>query len=145
MGGIQSYLWELVRRLPPDEIVVLTTAYPGAAAFDAAQPFRVERTQGRVLCCRRLRWPGASTRWPTRSGATSIVLDPPMPLGLLHRRLRRPYAVVLHGGVVGQARPPIPASCWRVCCAARLTSSRPARSRRPRRAERAGSACHRSP
>ena len=106
MGGIQSYLWELVRRLPPDEIVVLTTAYPGAAAFDAAQAFRVERVDARVL-------------WPTRAlaarinrladevSARSVVVDPPIPLGMLHRRLRRPYAVVLHGGVAGQARPPL--------------------------------------
>lgn len=95
-----------MRRLPPDEIVVLTTAHPDASAFDAAQPFRIERTNSAVL-------------WPTRAlarrinaladelYATSIVLDPPMPLGLLHRRLKKPYAVVLHGGVVGQARPPL--------------------------------------
>ncbi|MBV9256009.1 MAG: glycosyltransferase family 4 protein [Actinobacteria bacterium] len=106
VGGIQSYLWELVRRLPPDEIVVLTTAHADAAAFDAAQPFRIERVNGAVL-------------WPTRAlarrinaladevFATSLIIDPPMPLGLLHSRLKKPYSVVLHGGVVGQARPPI--------------------------------------
>ena len=42
-GGIQSYLYELWRRLPPDETTVLTTPFAGAAAWDAAQPFRVER------------------------------------------------------------------------------------------------------
>ena len=40
IGGIQSYLWELWRRLPPEDATVLTTAYPGAAAFDAASPIR---------------------------------------------------------------------------------------------------------
>ena len=43
IGGIQSLLWEWWRRLPPDRFAVLTSPYAGAAAFDAAQPFRVER------------------------------------------------------------------------------------------------------
>ena len=35
VGGIQSYLWELWRRLPSDSFAVLTTPYRGAAEFDA--------------------------------------------------------------------------------------------------------------
>ena len=34
IGGIQSYLWELWRRLPADEAAVLTTPYAGAAEFE---------------------------------------------------------------------------------------------------------------
>nr|MBA2751588.1 glycosyltransferase family 1 protein [Actinomycetota bacterium] len=34
VGGIQSYLWELWRRLPSDQVTVLTTPYEGSAAFD---------------------------------------------------------------------------------------------------------------
>ena len=49
VGGIQSYLWELWRRLPPDEVTVLTTPYDGSAEFDRAQPFRVVRDKDRVL------------------------------------------------------------------------------------------------
>ena len=30
VGGIQSYLWELWRRLPPDDFTVLTSPYDGA-------------------------------------------------------------------------------------------------------------------
>jgi len=45
VGGIQSYLWELWRRLPPDEVTVLTTPHEGAAAWDAEQPFRVVRSK----------------------------------------------------------------------------------------------------
>ena len=41
VGGIQSYLHELWRRLPPEDTTVLTTPYAGAADFDAEQPFRV--------------------------------------------------------------------------------------------------------
>ena len=43
VGGIQSYLYELFRRLPAQELTVLTTAYSGAADFDRQQPFRIER------------------------------------------------------------------------------------------------------
>ena len=112
VGGIQSYLWELVRRQPAGTTTVLTTAHPGAAAFDAKQPFRVERWPGQVL------WPTLALAHRINAladevGATSIVLDPPMPLGLLHRRVRRPYVVVLHGGVVGQARLPVVRSLLR--------------------------------
>ena len=49
VGGIQSYLWELWRRLPPEETFVYTTPYRGADAFDAAQPFWIERSREPVL------------------------------------------------------------------------------------------------
>jgi phosphatidylinositol alpha-1,6-mannosyltransferase len=100
IGGIQTMLWELWRRLDPTSFVVLTTPHPDAAAWDAEQPFRVVRTRQRVL-------------WPTRGlrtqidalarqvGATRIVLDPALPVGLLGPHLRSaPYAVVVHGAEV---------------------------------------------
>jgi phosphatidylinositol alpha-1,6-mannosyltransferase len=96
VGGIQSYLWELWRRFPPDEVTVLTTDHPGAAEFDATQPFRVERRRGPVL----LPTPVLVRRideLATEVGASLVVLDPALPVGLVGRRLRRPYAVVLHG------------------------------------------------
>jgi phosphatidylinositol alpha-1,6-mannosyltransferase len=106
-GGIQSYLWELWRRLPPESFAVLTTRFDGAAAFDAAQPFRVERERAKVL-------------WPTRALARRIdrmaaeidaglvVLDPALPIGLVGRRLARPYGIVVHGAeIVVPGRLPI--------------------------------------
>jgi phosphatidylinositol alpha-1,6-mannosyltransferase len=100
LGGIQSYLYELWRRLPPDDTFVLTTPYAGDGAFDVAQPFRVERTRDRVL-------------FPTRSlarridalarevSAGIVFLDPMLPLGLLGARLRSaPYVVIAHGAEV---------------------------------------------
>jgi phosphatidylinositol alpha-1,6-mannosyltransferase len=98
VGGIQSYLWELWRRLPAAEVTVLTTAYPGAAAFDAAQPFRIERA-GRVL----LPTPALARRIDALAAevaADVVFLDPALPLGALGPRLRRPYVVVLHGAEV---------------------------------------------
>jgi phosphatidylinositol alpha-1,6-mannosyltransferase len=34
IGGIQSYLWELWRRLPPEDVTVLTSPYADADIFD---------------------------------------------------------------------------------------------------------------
>lgn len=48
-GGIQSYLHELVSRLPSDEVVVFASSYEGAAAFDRTQSFPVVRDRSSVL------------------------------------------------------------------------------------------------
>ena len=98
VGGIQSYLWELWRRLPPEQATVLTTRYPGAPAFDAGQAFRVERA-GPVLLPtpvlrRRIRTLAADV------GALVVVLDPALPVGMVGPFLDIPYAVVLHGAEV---------------------------------------------
>ena len=99
VGGIQSYLWELWRRLPPEEFVVLTTAHPDAPAFDAAQPFRVERVASSVLLptpalIRRI------DRLAAEVGASFVILDPALPLGALGPRLALPYLVVGHGAEI---------------------------------------------
>ena len=99
IGGIQSYLWELWRRLPAERFTVLTTAHPGAEAFDRAQPFDVVRTGRRVL----LPTPEMVRRTDQLAeevGAGVVLLDPALPLGLMGPRLRRPYAVVVHGAEV---------------------------------------------
>ena len=99
VGGIQSYLWELWRRLPPERAVVFSTAYPGAAEWDAAQPFRVVRSHHSVLV------PTAATaarieQLAAEVDAAVVLLDPALPLGLVGPKLTRPYAVVLHGAEV---------------------------------------------
>jgi phosphatidylinositol alpha-1,6-mannosyltransferase len=99
VGGIQSYLYELWRRLDPADTAVLATPYPGAAAFDAAEDFLIERDRDRVLFPR-----AALARridaLAARHGAELIVLDPVLPLAALGPRLHRPYAVVVHGAEV---------------------------------------------
>ena len=100
VGGIQSYLYELWRRLPPEETTVLTTAYDGAPAWDAAQAFRVERTHARFLVptaalARRI------DALATEVGAGVVFLAPMLPLGHVARRLRAaPAVVVTHGAEV---------------------------------------------
>ena len=99
VGGIQSYLWELWRRLPPERATVLTTPYRGASAFDADQPFRVVRSRRRVL----LPSPGLVTEIRALAeevGAGVVLLDPALPLGLVGPHLGLPYAVMLHGAEV---------------------------------------------
>ncbi len=99
VGGIQSYLWELWRRLDPASFVVLTSPYAGAEAWDAEQPFRVVRTREPWLLphppmVRRVNELAAEV------GASFVVLDPAVPLGMIGPRLALPYAVVLHGAEV---------------------------------------------
>ena len=96
VGGIQTYLWELWRRLPAGDVTVLTTAHEHAAVFDAAQPFRIVRTAHKVL----LPTPQLVRQIEALADevdATFVVLDPALPVGLVGLRLLRPYVVVVHG------------------------------------------------
>lgn len=99
LGGIQSYLWELWRRLPPQSFTVLTTPYEGAEEWDAEQPFRVVRARESVL----LPTPDLARRvddLAEETGADLVVLDPALPVGAIGPHLSRPYSVVLHGAEV---------------------------------------------
>jgi len=99
VGGIQSYLWELWRRLPAGDVTVYTTPYPGAADFDQNQGFALERSPEPVLLP--YPWlPGRMNRLAARHDADLVVWDPAVPLGLTAPHVDRPYAVVLHGSEV---------------------------------------------
>ncbi|MDQ2729468.1 MAG: glycosyltransferase family 4 protein [Actinomycetota bacterium] len=99
IGGIQSYLWELWRRLPPEDVTVLTTGHHDTERFDAEQLFRVVRTREPVLLpnphlIHRIRSLVAET------SSEAVVLDPALPIGMVGPALGVPYAVVLHGAEV---------------------------------------------
>jgi phosphatidyl-myo-inositol dimannoside synthase len=103
VGGIQSYLWELWRRLDPDSYVVLTaSSHPDAATFDAEAAragIRITRAPSTVLL------PTPATvrqvrRVASKYGARFVVVDPALPLGLAGPAMGLPYAVVLHGAEV---------------------------------------------
>lgn len=100
IGGIQSYLYELWRRLPLRDATVLTTSHEGDHAWDAEQRFRVVRAAERQF------FPTASLArridaLASEVGASVILLDPWLPLGQLGPRLRAaPYVVVVHGAEV---------------------------------------------
>ena len=99
LGGIQSYLWELWRRLDPGSFTVLTTPYDGTDAWDATQPFRIERVTENML----LPTPSLARRIDALAadvGARLVMLDPAFPVGFVGPRLQLPYGVVLHGAEV---------------------------------------------
>lgn len=99
IGGIQSYLWELWRRLPPDDVIVHTTPYAGTEAFDAEQDFTIVRSREPWL----LPQPVLTRRvdaLASRYDAELVILDPAVPAGLIGPHLDRPYGVVLHGAEV---------------------------------------------
>ena len=99
VGGIQSYLWELWRRLPAEAVAVHTTPYAGAGQFDAEQSFAITRSRESVL----LPTPMVSRRVERLAevhGAELVIWDPALPVGHAAHRVHRPYAVVLHGAEV---------------------------------------------
>ncbi|MFI5053299.1 MAG: glycosyltransferase family 4 protein [Acidimicrobiia bacterium] len=100
IGGIQSYLYELWRRLPIADATVLTTQYAGAAEWDGEQQFRVVRAPERQF----FPTPSLVRRIDTLAReveARVIFLDPWLPLGYVGPRLRAaPYLVVVHGAEV---------------------------------------------
>lgn len=103
VGGIQTYLFELWRRMDPSSYVVLTARSDrDAETFDAAQEregITVVRTaQGFLLPTPSLR--RQICELATRHDAGLVVLDPALPVGLVGPKLSLPYAVVLHGAEV---------------------------------------------
>ena len=99
VGGIQSYLWELWRRLPADLVAVHSTPYEGAREFDAAQDFAVSRSREPVL----LPTPMVSRRvgrLAEAHRADLVIWDPALPVGHVAPKVELPYAVVLHGAEV---------------------------------------------
>ena len=84
---------------------MLAPAHPDAQGFDDRVPYRVERATSKVL-------------WPTRQlsrqieslaeecHADLVLLDPPLPTGLVTLRMTRPHGTFVHGGVATQSRPP---------------------------------------
>lgn len=100
LGGIQSYLYELWRRLPPADTTVLTTPYDGDAAFDTEQPYRVVRTKQTFL----LPTPSLTRDVDALARelrADVVFVDPMLPVGAIGPRLRAaPYAVVAHGSEI---------------------------------------------
>jgi phosphatidylinositol alpha-1,6-mannosyltransferase len=108
-GGIQSFLYGLVSRLPPDDVVVYTSQWRGWQEWDATQPFRIVRENTSVLLptpsVRRrakqlLREHGCDVAW---FGAAA-------PLGLLADGLRsagaRRVVATTHGHEAGWAMLP---------------------------------------
>lgn len=99
VGGIQNYLYELWRRLPSERFGVLTIAHEGADAFDAKQDFRIKRLDVAMLLPRhKIRI--EIENYAREIGATHVVLDPVLPIGIVGPSLSLPYSLVVHGAEV---------------------------------------------
>ena len=99
LGGIQNYLWELWRRLPPEEVCVLTRSHPGGAEWDAQQGHQVVRSPRQFLLPTR-EMAEEISRLVAEVDAELVLYDPAVPLGALAPRLPHPYGVILHGAEV---------------------------------------------
>ncbi len=98
-GGIQNYLWELYRRLPADEVVVLTHPSPGWERWDKAQDHSIVRTRQPVLLPEP--WLARQVQELVEAESIDLVMyDPAVPVGMLGPRLPAPYGVILHGAEV---------------------------------------------
>lgn len=87
-GGIQTLVYEFVRRFDPATVSVLTSSHEGDAQFDALQAFRVQRCATSVLL------PTRKTLRQARemieaTGATQVIFGAMAPLGLLAPALRK--------------------------------------------------------
>jgi len=99
IGGIQSYLWEIYRRLPQDEVVILCTPHKDSEQFDLVQDHKIIRTRQRVLL------PTPNLARKIRSLVSThdidiVMFDPAVPVGMLGPKIGSPYGVILHGAEV---------------------------------------------
>ena len=110
-GGIQTFVYELVRRLDPDNVVVYTSKWKGWSEFDAAQLFPVIREDTSVL----LPTPKVRRRAQDLMRAhdcSSVLFGAAAPLGLLAPQLRSAgsdrIVALTHGHEAGWAQLPGP-------------------------------------
>ena len=108
-GGIQSFVHALAVRLPEGSVTIYAPAWEGAAAFDAAQPFPVERHPTSLM----LPVPSVARRAARllgRDGCDTVLFGAAAPLGLLAPSLRRAGArrlvAITHGHEAGWAALP---------------------------------------
>ena len=105
-GGIQSFVHALAVRLPAGSVTVYAPAWEGAAEFDAAQLFPVERHPTSLM----LPVPSVARRAARllgRDGRDTVLCGAAAPLGLLAPSLRRAGArrrvAITHGHEAGWA------------------------------------------
>lgn len=108
-GGIQTFVYELISRLPPEQVVVYTSRWRGWEEFDAQQKFEVVRANTSVL----LPTPQArkaTTALLRERDCDSVMFGAAAPLGLLGPALRKSGArrlvALTHGHEAGWAQLP---------------------------------------
>ncbi len=109
-GGIQSFVFELARRLPPGQVAVYCSDYRGSAAFDAELEFPVRRHPTGLL----LPTPAARRRVQAAAaefGSGAVWFGAAAPLALLDPAVRAvgvdTTVATTHGHEVGWAMLPV--------------------------------------
>ncbi len=109
-GGIQAFVRSLATRQPDGEIVVYASSWPGAAAYDAEQPFPVIRHPARLM----LPVPAVLRRArqiAVAEACSAVWFGAAAPLGLLAGGLRRAgierVVASTHGHEAGWASIPV--------------------------------------
>ena len=109
-GGIQTFVYEIVRRFDPESITVLTSDWIDAKSFDAQQPYEVIRSKYKVLL------PTSETFKLARKiiigkNVTRVVFGAAAPLGLLANQIRElgveKIVAFTHGHEAGWAKTPV--------------------------------------
>lgn len=101
VGGIQSYLYEIWRRLEPGRAAILTaSSHDDANAFDRDSGLTIERVGASTLFVPSLRALRDVRAAIERHQPDLVLFDPAWPLGLLGRFLSVPYGVIVHGAEV---------------------------------------------
>ena len=108
-GGIQSFVHELARRLPPERLTVYAPAWDGATEFDAKQPFEVIRHPTSLM----LPVPSVTRRAAAIAKTRhceAVIFGAAAPLGLITPALRRAGVgtaiAITHGHEAGWAALP---------------------------------------
>ncbi len=115
-GGVQQYVWNLVRHLPHERVAVLAPNWPGWREHDEAQPFAVHRWPSSFV------WPSSDLTRRVRSlvrehQADVVLFGHGFPLPLIGPDLAShgiPYVVLTHGVEVWVSRVPALSAALRV-------------------------------
>lgn len=109
-GGIQTFVYEIVRRFDPESVTVLTSSWDDATDFDARQDYEVVRAQTKVL----LPTPDVlamARKIIVAKNIQNVVFGASAPLGLLAKPLRKlgikKIIAFTHGHEAGWAKTPI--------------------------------------
>jgi phosphatidylinositol alpha-1,6-mannosyltransferase len=100
IGGIQTYLFEIYRRIDPSKFSIITTSYKGSEDFDSKFGANIERLPNKVLFATKSLERVIRSRY-LAGEYDFVVLDPLFPLGLIGPRLKSTcqirYGIIVHG------------------------------------------------
>lgn len=109
-GGIQTFVYEIVRRFEPSQVSVLTSSWAGDAQFDALHDFEVVRAKTQMLLPTKKTF-ALAKEIIERNQIEQVIFGASAPLGLLAGPLRKlgikKIVAFTHGHEVGWAKTPV--------------------------------------